>query len=824
MKRLLLLSAFSLTLAGGFAQHGRQPEVAPEYRETPERINDLVHTKLDAKFDYAKQQLNGKVWLTLKPHFYPTDSLLLDAKGMDVGEVALVKGAKNTPLKYAYDGLFLRIRLDKTYRYTEPYTVYVSYTAKPNEYKAKGSAAITDAKGLYFINPLGEDKEKPTQIWTQGETEATSVWVPTVDRPNQKTTQEFYLTVPAKYVSLSNGKLVSQKANADGTRTDYWKMDQPHAPYLFFIGVGDYAVVKDSYKGKEVSYYVEKEYAPVARRIFGRTPEMMALFSKLTGVDYPWVKYAQITARDYVSGAMENTTATLHGETAQQSARELTDDNRWEEVIAHELFHQWFGDYVTTESWSNLTVNESFATLGSQLWNEYAYGKDAGDEERYNSTRGYLASGSEKKDLVRFRYNDKEDMFDAVSYNKGGAILQMLRKFVGDSAFFKSLNLYLTQNKFKAAEAHQLRLAFEEVTGKDLNWFFNQWYFGSGHPKLNIAYSYDNAAKQARVIVQQTQEGNAFTLPVAVDVWTGSTPTRHNVWVKNKVDTFYFPAATKPALINFDADKILVADRTENKTLDDYAFQYNHAGNYVDRREAIDAAAKKQAEVGGIQIMMAAAKDRYAPLRAYAINNLDMGVAQVKNAMEAPLAEAAKDANKAVKAAAINKLGQYKFAKYAPLLKEALNDSSYTVAGAALEALNRIDTTAAFAAAQSFTKGDAKGRLAMTAKNIVSSKDKGAAYKLLADYEAMPMGQAKFQALNGIFELVATTADTDIFKKGVDAILGLGTQLPAAVKDQVMPQLYGAMQEVRKAKVEEGLTEQVAYIDSKVPKDAKGGF
>ena len=264
MRRIVLLPLLLLFLLGSAQQQVHQsPKV---YQATPERINNLVHTKLDARFDYAKQQLIGKVWITLRPHFYPTDSLLLDAKGMDIKEVAVVKGGRNTKLKYNYDGLFLNIDLDKTYRNNESYTIYIDYVAKPNEFQAKGSAAITDAKGLYFINPLGEDKEKPTQIWTQGETEATSVYVPTIDRPGQKTTQEFILTVPSKYISLSNGKLISQKKNTDGTRTDHWKMDLPHAPYLFFIGVGDYAVVKDTYKGKEVSYYVEKEYAPVARR------------------------------------------------------------------------------------------------------------------------------------------------------------------------------------------------------------------------------------------------------------------------------------------------------------------------------------------------------------------------------------------------------------------------------------------------------------------------------------------------------------------------------------------------------------------------------
>ncbi|MDQ6609763.1 MAG: M1 family metallopeptidase, partial [Bacteroidota bacterium] len=659
MKRVLMLSSFLSLTACLFAQRDAKPEVVKTYQASATKINDLVHTKLDAKFDYSKSQLNGKVWITLKPHFYPTDSLTLDAKGMDIKEIAVVKNGKNNPLKYTYNGLQLNIDLDKTYKNNEPYTVYISYTAKPNDFKAKGSAAITDAKGLYFINPLGEDKNKPTQIWTQGETEATSVWVPTIDKPNQKTTDEFYMTVPAKYVTLSNGKLVSQTKNADGTRTDYWKMDLPHSPYLFFMGVGDYAVIKDKYKDKEVSYYVEKEYAPVARRIFGKTPEMIALFSKLTGVDYPWVKYSQIVGRDYVSGAMENTTATLHSETAQQDARELTDYNRWEEVISHELFHQWFGDYVTTESWSNITLNESFATIGSQLWNEFHYGKDAGMEERYNSAQGYLKSHSENKDLVRFYYNDKEDVFDAVSYNKGGAILQMLRHYVGDSAFFKALNLYLTTNKFKSAEAQQLRLAMEEVTGKDLNPFFNQWYYSNGNPKLNINYSYNNAAKKAVVIVEQTQAGdNLFTLPVAIDVWNSPTPARYNVWLKNKIDTFQFDVPSQPVLVNFDADKILLAEKTENKTLDNYLFQYQHAGNYIDRREAIDAAIKSQAETGGVQILMAALKDKYAPLRTYTTNNLNMNLTQIKNAVEPALYQIAQnDVDRRAKAAAIAKLG-----------------------------------------------------------------------------------------------------------------------------------------------------------------------
>ncbi|HVW58978.1 MAG TPA: hypothetical protein VHC48_03045, partial [Puia sp.] len=216
------------------------------YRATATKINDLVDTRLDVKFDYDKSYLYGKAWITLKPHFYPTDSLDLDAKGMDIHKVAIVKDGKTEPLKYDYDGMVLNIHLGKTYKYTEKYTIFIDYTSKPNELKVKGSAAITDAKGLYFINPKGEEKGKPTQIWTQGETEANSAWFPTIDKPNQKTTEEITMTVPAKYVTLSNGKLISQKTNGDGTRTDHWKMDLPHAPYLFFMGVGEYSIIKDS--------------------------------------------------------------------------------------------------------------------------------------------------------------------------------------------------------------------------------------------------------------------------------------------------------------------------------------------------------------------------------------------------------------------------------------------------------------------------------------------------------------------------------------------------------------------------------------------------
>lgn len=829
MKRVVLVfSVFFCSLALFAQQPPRNTDTSWKaiYRETPEVLHDLIHTKLDATFDYSKSYLNGKVWITLKPHFYATDSLLLDAKGMDIHKVSMVKGTALSPLKYNYDGMVMNIRLDKKYKGGEKYTVYIEYTAKPDELEVQGSAAITDAKGLYFINPKGEEKDKPIQIWTQGETEGTSVWVPTIDKPNQKTTQEIAMTVPDKYVTLSNGVLTSQKKNPNGTRTDTWKMDLPHAPYLFFMGVGEYAVIKDSYKGKDVTYYVEKEYAPVARRIFGHTPEMMGFFSRITGVEYPWSKYGQIVGRDYVSGAMENTTATLHQESAYQDARELVDGNSWEDVIAHELFHQWFGDYVTTESWSNLTLNESFANYSEYLWREYKYGKDAADAHHYQDMSGYLQSQSENKDLVRFHYRDREEMFDAVSYNKGGRILHMLRNHIGDSAFFKALNLYLTTNKFKAGEAHNLRLAFEEVTGKDLNWYFNQWYFGSGHPKLDVNYSYDDAAKKVNVIVRQTQTtGKVFRLPVAIDIYENGKKERRQVWVKNKIDTFSFAYNTKPDLVNFDGDKILLADKKESgKTIDNFIYQYKNAGLYLDRREAIDFLAKNQDDPKVIDMLKAALSDKYSGMRTYVLGKIDMKKEAVRNAMESSIYNLAqKDPKPIVRAKAISLLPNYNKPEYKTLYAKAVNDSSYSVSGEALSALLDVDSVAGFNEVKRLAKQPLKGTLGDVVSEALIKYGDEASFDVIANiFDELPIGQAKFEKLQPFANYLAKVKDTDKLKKGVNMIVEFREAIPQSFRNQTDPFINNVvLKGLAKKKQDAGLTEQADFVNSKLG-DKKG--
>lgn len=663
------------------------------YKPEKEKTHNLVHTKLNVDFNFSQKTMNGEAWITAKPHFYSTNSITLDAKAMQIHKVSL----NDKPLSFTYENNeFLKIQLPKTYQRDEEFTLYIKYTAQPEKVYQKGSTAITDAKGLYFINADGADTTKPTQIWTQGETEASSCWFPTIDAPNQKTTQEIYMTVPDKYKTLSNGTLISQTKKGN-LRTDYWKFDLPHAPYLFFMGVGEFEIIKDQYKNIPVDYYVEKEYAPHAKAIFGLTPEMIGFFESKLGVAYPWNKYSQMVVRDYVSGAMENTTAVVHGDQAYQKPGQLIDENVHENTIAHELFHHWFGNLVTTESWSNLTLNESFANYSEYLWREYKYGKTDAEMHHFEQVLAYKEGQSNDKKLVRFNYVDKEDLFDVVSYNKGGAILHMLRNYLGDEAFFLGLKTYLNEYQFQAAEVHQLRLVFEKITGKDLNWFFNQWYFGAGHPTIEISYDYNLLRKTVTVNVLQTQS-ETFQFPLAIDIFEGTKRTRHQVFVEGKDASFNFSYKTQPSLIQVNADGVLLCDLKENKVLSEYIFQLKYADNYQHRREALLEVAKKQEDKDAFEAIVSALDDSAYKIRILALQQIDLiNKFAKKDAIQKIMKMANNDTKTLVQAEAIHTLGKLTDPELKPIFLKALESKSYSVLGKGLVSLYYVDKPTAIA-------------------------------------------------------------------------------------------------------------------------------
>jgi aminopeptidase N len=679
------------------------------YRAAATEYCDLVHTKLEVSFDWEHQWLYGKEYITLKPHFYPQTSLRLDAKHLDIYKVELVKAdGSKSPLQFTYDTLKLNITLDKEYIKDEKFTVFIDYKSKPNERRSGGSEAIQDDKGLYFINPLGLDSDKPRQIWTQGETESNSNWFPTLDKPIFKCTDEIYITVDKKYTTLSNGLLISQKENADGTRTDYWKMELPHSQYLVMMAIGEFVITKDKWRDKEVSYYIEKKYAPYTRRMFGETPAMMEFFSKLLGYDYPWDKYSQVVVRDYVSGAMENTTATLHGENLNRTPRQTLDED-YHDYVSHELFHQWFGDLVTAKAWSNTTLHESFADYSEYLWNEHRYGREYADWKNYQAFAKYMAETRRGKNfnLVRFHYDDREEVFDTHTYEKGGRILHMLRYAVGDDAFFKSLQLYLKRYQYKATEVPALRMCFEEVTGRDMNWFFNQWYYNTGYPILDFKYSYAHDSVFVKVSQKHsTDDPLTYELPFRIDMHYGDIIVSNDVVLDKKKQTFAFKSLGKrPDLIDADGERILLCEKKENKTVAEYMFQYQNCKLYMQRREALDSLKKAQKDNNDVlQLYREALKDHSESIRAHAVRNVLID--EVTKPTILPLLKQVleKDSASLVRAAVLEVLGREKEKDYEASVEKALGDSSYLVASNALMTLNKIDSLTALDKAKLFDK------------------------------------------------------------------------------------------------------------------------
>jgi len=661
----------------------------PVYRETEKRENDLIHTKLQIEFDWKKQYVFGQAYIKIKPHFYETQTVKLDAKGFDLKDVALIKHGLKNKLNYNYDGKIIEIELDKIYNRNENYEIFIDYIAKPNELpKTGGSAAITDDKGLYFIDPLDTIADKPTQIWTQGETEASSCWFPTIDAPNQRTSQEIYLTVDNKYKTISNGKLMSSTRNSNGSRTDYWKQKISHAPYLFMVAVGEFAEVKDSWNGIETNYYVDKEYEKHAKAIFGNTGEMLDFFGKKFGLKYPWDKYHQVVVHDFVSGAMENTGAVIHFDGLHQTDRELLDGTH-EDIIAHEAAHHWFGDYITCESWANIALNESFATFAEIIWERYKYGSLKAEEKILTDRNNYLAESMQYKvPLIRFFYENREDVFDRHSYQKGGQVLIMLEDYLGDEAFYLGLKNYLTKNALQSVEVHDLRLALEEITGEDLNWFFNQWFLGAGHPQLTISKNYDKELGQVILSVEQTQSEKPFMLPVNLNIHFAGNIIEKEIFIKKRKEVFTFDVSEKPIWLDFDVNNILLAEIDFPQSKDELISQFYKSKTMLKRADALQELDSLQSDENVALVFANALTDESDYIRRNVLSIIDKEYVLDAEAFGTKLKNIAlEDKSSLVRASALSKLSRMDFPIEDELLSRLIKDRSYSVSANALKAI-----------------------------------------------------------------------------------------------------------------------------------------
>ncbi len=696
----------------------------PVYNASHTRTIDIVHTKLDLSFDWTKQHVIGKADIEFTAMFYPVTEFELDAQNFDILGVDL----NGKTAKYKYDGQTIKVFSPVNITRRTQMKVSIDYIAKPNDGPVGGSAAITSDKGLFFINPLKTDPNKPQQIWTQGETENNSRWFPTVDKPNERCTQEIYVTVQDRFKTLSNGTMISSTKNADGTRTDYWKQDQPHAPYLFMLAIGEYAVVNDSWNGKPVDYYVEPAFEQDAAEIFNHTKEMLDFFSEKLDYPYPWDKYSQVICRDYVSGAMENTTAVIFGEFVQKDHRELIDNGN-DLIVAHELFHHWFGDLVTCESWANLTMNEGFANYSEYMWFQHKYGQMRADMHRRKELNSYVASFENQggHPLIHYGYQDKEDMFDAHSYNKGGLVLHMLRDYVGDEAFYASLSKYLKDNEYSEVEADELRLAFEDITGQDLNWFFDQWYFSAGHAQLSVAYDFDNENNLIEIDVKQIQNTNehlpVYILNPTVQAWD-EVGNKYEIPVvlnqREQVITLSpseIGMSTMPALVILDGKDILLAEIFEDRSIDDYILMAKYETAYVYKMQALKALKANQSAQN---ILKDHLNHDFYNLRYHALQSIDINDTMSKDLVD--MVE--NDKHSKVRASALKKLSKLDASSHIDLAKEVItNEQAYPVIAEALSLLNKVNDPEIIKTAEAMQHVRSSSVSSQVADIFIKSKD-----------------------------------------------------------------------------------------------------
>jgi aminopeptidase N len=521
------------------------------------RTYDVQNYLIRSTVDYTQKKLTGQTTVQLKPLADGFNSFELDAGGMAIESVALDQetgGPK--PLEFKALGEKLIITLDRGYTAGTPLAVVVKYT-------------ITDSKkGVYFVDEMREKDGKlthPRQVWTQGEAEENHFWFPCYDYPDDKATSEQFVTVPSGDTAVANGELIDTTENLDGTKTFHYKMSIPYSSYLTSFVAGDYARVEAKYGNIPLGYYVYRGAEDVGPAAFGKTPQMIAAFEKLTGVKFPYPKYDQAIVADFKFGGMENITATTMADTEIMAARMEIMRSYTDDLVSHELAHSWFGDMVTCKTWSQLWLNEGFATFMEAAFKESEGGRKAYLEKVRNDAGRFMGdnlSNPHPHALVNKNAKPDDDLFDVTTYQKGGTVLYMLRETVGDTAFWKAVNNYLNAHKFDNVETADLQSAMEDASGQDLDWFFNEWVYSTGFPDLRIKSSYDPRKKMVMLDIQQMQKPSAdsvaaFTFPVEIQVLPArkGAPVSQTIKITQARQTFQIPVSFVPKKILFDKDE-----------------------------------------------------------------------------------------------------------------------------------------------------------------------------------------------------------------------------------------------------------------------------
>jgi aminopeptidase N len=642
----------------------------------------IPHLFLDLALDFETKSLSGAATLDIERVDPSAGELALDAIGFVIESVRVDAGKGFAPADFSYDGD----------------TLVLSGLEQVKSGKVEVRYAATPRRGMYFLAPDAKVKDRPRQVWTQCQDEDARHWIPCHDKPHVKMTTELRVSVPNGFVALSNGELIESSTPAGKKPWSYhFKLDKPHPSYLLTLVAGNFAIVEDrdaiSAKGQKVPvrYYVPPARKKDTLRSFGETPRMIELFSRITGVPFPWQRYSQIVVSDFIFGGMENTTATTmyeHVLLDERAAQDITSND----LVAHELAHQWFGDFVTCRDWSHAWLNEGFATFMEHVEREDRLGRDEYDfgVSFDNDTYLHEASARYSRPIVCRDYAEPIDLFDRHLYEKGGLVLHMLRRELGDVAFWSGVREYLTSHAYGIVETIDLQRALEKVSGRSLERFFDSWVFRPGHPDLKVKVSWDEgllsvSVKQAQKIGDTAQFH--FELELEIGARSGQV-SRHKKSVSLANDTFVIKLAERPAFVAFDPDLRVLGDLTVEAPGDMLRAQLSKATLGISRARAAEALSRRDdpPTIAALAACLGNTKEAWM-VRAEAARAL--GKIRSEQAFSA-LAENAGTEHPKARRAVAAALGMFRTPEAAKILgKRAKNDPSYLVEAESVRALGR---------------------------------------------------------------------------------------------------------------------------------------
>ncbi|MDP6790077.1 MAG: M1 family aminopeptidase [Candidatus Marinimicrobia bacterium] len=648
------------------------------YNPTPDREFDVHHTKIDITVDVRGESVEGKVTHTLSPLRTDLSRIRLNSEHTTVSNVSM----NGSPLSFEPQEKYLEIDLGSAFGFEDTLSITIAYRAEPK-------------LGLYFIHPDSVYPEKHLQAWTQGEDTDNHYWVPIHDYPNERATFETILTVDKDLTAVSNGELLSVKSNG-AQKTFHWRENFPMVSYLISFAIGDYKQVKDQYGDLPVNYWVYPEHSKEdALRSFGNTPAMVALFDSLTGFPYPYEKYDQVLIEDFMWGGMENITLSHQTDRTMHTERARPDHSS-DGLVAHELAHQWYGDLLTTRNWANAWLNEGLTSFMTLMWFSHHKGFDSGEYARLRSLKSVIWSNNyHSRPMVLYHYDNSWEVFDANIYAKGAIVMSMLKAYLGEEAFWRGMRHYTAKYAYENVETQDLKKAFEEATGQNLYWFFDQWAYTKGLPKLEVKSKYSRRNNTVSMTVTQTQnieETSLFKLPVTIVIDDGEI-THHSIFIEEAKQTFTFPSNGKPNMIIFDEGNVIPKYLTHKKTMHDLVYQLKHAPHVNDRIWAAEELGKMSARKPVVEALLESVNtDPFFGVRLSAANAL--GKLKPKK-IEQRLMDSVKDQDNRVKRAVVRALKHYPGDDVRDFLTDILeNGKKDYLLNDAFNALSDVDTAA----------------------------------------------------------------------------------------------------------------------------------